>query len=114
MNKPVVSVVVPLYNKEPYILRCLNSIQSQTMRDFEVLVIDDGSTDGSGAVAGQFEVICFRVIAQQNSGVAGAQCRGISESSARLFAFLDSDEDRHPCFLSAVLTLSRDFPPAGI
>jgi glycosyltransferase involved in cell wall biosynthesis len=92
----------------------LHSLQSQTLRDFEVLVIDDGSTDGGGVLAGQFEDTRFRVIAQQNGGVAVARNRGIAEARADLIAFLDSDDEWHPCFLEAVLDLSRDFPSAGI
>lgn len=112
--QPEISVVVPLFNKRQYILRCLESIQRQSHRKFEVVVIDDGSTDGSGVIASQFGDPRFRVIRQLNRGEGAARNRGIAESSSTLIAFLDADDAWEPLFLEAVANLSKQYPDAGL
>ena len=109
---PLISVVVPLFNKRPYIRRCLDSIKAQTIANFEVIVVDDGSTDGgSELVAGDDR---FRVIRQPNSGPGAARNRGIAEARASLIAFLDADDEWDAGFLEAVLNLAQQYPQAGI
>ena len=66
---PGVSVVVPLYNKAPWIGRCLDSIANQSYRDFEVIVVDDGSTDGGERIAAQYPDSRIRVVTQANAGL---------------------------------------------
>jgi glycosyltransferase involved in cell wall biosynthesis len=110
----LVSVVVPLFNKAPYIGRCLESIRAQTVQDFEVVVIDDGSTDGGGDVARSVGDSRFRVIAQPNRGEGAARNRGITEAAGELIAFLDADDEWDADFLDAVLKLRRRYPEAGI
>src|ERR1700680_3290107 len=100
--RPSVSVVVPLYNKARYIARSLDSIARQTFQDFEVLVIDDGSTDGGGAIAAATGDCRLRVVAQQNRGVGAARNRGITEGTGNLVAFLDADDTWEPAFLEAI------------
>jgi glycosyltransferase involved in cell wall biosynthesis len=111
---PAVSVVVPLYNKASYITRCLESICLQTFDDFEVLVVDDGSTDGSGEIAGRMPDHRIRVISQRNAGEGAARNRGIAEARAGLVAFLDADDAWEPGFLEAVIRLSQRYPEAGL
>lgn len=113
-TSPSISVVVPLYNKERYILRCLESIRRQTFSDYEVIVVDDGSSDGGGSLAAAFPDPRFRVVMQQNRGEGAARNRGISEAEGTLIAFLDGDDAWEPGFLEAVAGLSRQFPQAGI
>lgn len=113
-TSPAISVVVPLYNKERYILRCLESIRRQTFSDYEVIVVDDGSSDRGGALAAAFPDPRFRAVRQKNGGVSAARNRGISESRGTLIAFLDGDDEWEPGFLEAVAGLSRQFPQAGI
>jgi len=113
-TSPAISVVVPLYNKERYILRCLESIRRQTFSDYEVIVVDDGSSDGGGALAAAFPDPRFRVVRQKNGGASAARNRGISESRGTLIAFLDGDDEWEPEFLEAVTSLHRKFPQAGI
>jgi glycosyltransferase involved in cell wall biosynthesis len=113
-GRPRISVAVPLFNKAPYITRCLESIRRQTFPDFEVIVVDDGSTDDGGALAGQMEDPRFRVVTQVNRGVGAARNRGILESRGELIAFLDADDEWAPKFLESIINLAREYPEAGI
>lgn len=96
-----VSVIVPLYNKAEHVGRCLQSIARQTFRDFQVIVVDDGSTDGSGEIARSFGDARFRVIAQPNAGPGAARNRGAAEASGELLAFLDADDEWLPEYLES-------------
>ncbi len=74
MIKPLVSVVVPIYNVNLYLRKCLDSLKNQTMSEIEIIMIDDGSTDGSGEIADEYAVADerFRVIHTENRGLSAA------------------------------------------
>jgi glycosyltransferase involved in cell wall biosynthesis len=110
---PEVSVVIPLYNKGPYIARALNSVLAQTFQDFEVIVVDDGSTDDGAAVVRGFDDPRIRLIQQENRGVSAARNRGIEAARAELVAFLDADDEWLPRHLMTVLRLRDRYPEAG-
>jgi len=110
---PGISVVIPLYNKRPYIARALNSVLAQTFQDFEVIVVDDGSTDGGGEMVGGFGDPRIRLIRQENRGVSAARNRGIEAARAELVAFLDADDEWMPRHLEALLRLRDKYPQAG-
>jgi len=110
---PAVSVVIPLYNKGPYIARALNSVLAQTFQDFEVIVVDDGSTDDGAEVVRGFDDPRIRLIQQENQGVSAARNRGIAAARAELVAFLDADDEWLPGFLETIMRLRRKFPEAG-
>lgn len=98
---PSISVVIPVYNKQQWIRECLESIRSQTFTDYEVIIVDDGSTDGSAAIcdeaaAGDDRI---RVIHQVNSGVSAARNRGMDEVTAPWVAFVDGDDTIAPDYL---------------
>ena len=76
----MISVVIPLYNKEKQIAYTLQSVYNQTFQDFEIVIIDDGSTDGSVAEVEKFRDSRIRLIHQQNAGVSAARNRGIEEA----------------------------------
>lgn len=95
----LISVVVPLYNKAPYVRRALDSIAAQAYDNFEVLVVDDGSTDGGGCLAASYPDSRFRVIPQENRGPGAARNRGIEEARGDLIAFLDADDEWLPGYL---------------
>lgn len=108
-----VSVIIPLYNKRPYIRRALESVLAQTFQNFEVLVIDDGSQDGSADEARVFTDQRIRIITQENVGVSIARNRGITESTGALVAFLDADDEWQPNLLATLIALNERFPDAG-
>ncbi len=91
---PLISVIVPIYDVEKYVRKCLESLRNQTMREIEVICIDDGSTDRSGLIADEFakEDARFRVIHTANRGLSAARNRGIDEASAQWIMFVDSDD----------------------
>jgi glycosyltransferase involved in cell wall biosynthesis len=111
---PKVSAVIPLYNKEKYITRAIDSVLAQTVQDFEIIVVDDGSTDGGVNVVRQYRDERIRLIQQSNAGVSAARNLGIEESTADLIAFLDADDAWKPEFLETVLRLRNKYPTAGI
>jgi hypothetical protein len=114
MGTPSVSVVVPMYNKEKFSQRTLNSIQRQVLTDYEVLVVDDGSTDSSAvAVEPLLTDKRFRLIRQQNVGEGGARNRGLREAAGSIVAFLDADDEWLPDHLECIVNLAALFPTAG-
>ncbi len=107
MNPPIrpqVSVVVPLFNKAPYISRALDSIFGQTFKDFEVIVVDDGSTDNGPDIVRRYTDQRLRMISQPNAGPGSARNHGLRESRFPLVAFLDADDEWFPEFLSRSTT----------
>jgi len=90
-DEPTVSVVIPAYNAERYIGETLESVLAQTYRDFEIVVVDDGSTDGTREIVRNYgEPV--RLVEQPNSGPAAARNRGIREARGELIAFIDADD----------------------
>jgi hypothetical protein len=111
------SVIVPLYNKAATICRSLESIRSQTFTDFEVIVVDDGSTDASVEQAETFLKNAdsrFRIIRQSNRGPGAARNRGVAEARAPLVAFLDADDEWLPHFLEKTTELLLETGAAAI
>lgn len=108
------SVIIPLYNKAPYVAKAIESVLGQTYRDFEVIVIDDGSIDQSLEVAKTFENKSITIVSQPNSGVSTARNNGLKLAKYPYICFLDADDWWHPTFLEEMKRLITDFPDAGI
>jgi glycosyltransferase involved in cell wall biosynthesis len=108
-----ISVVIPLYNKETVVQRTIDSVLRQTYSHFEVIVVNDGSTDGGPAVVREIQDSRIRLIDQDNSGVSAARNRGVLEARYELIAFLDADDEWLPDFLETVIGLASRFPDAG-
>lgn len=104
-----ISVVIPLYNKAPWVMRALHSVAGQTHPDFECLVVNDGSTDDGGALVAEFarKDSRFRLINQANAGVSAARNTGWRAAQNDWIAFLDADDEWHPHFLRTVLAVAR-------
>lgn len=90
----MISIIVPIYNTEKYLKKCLSSIQNQTYKDFEVIMVDDGSTDTSARLAKDFEVKDkrFKFFSQKNCGVSVARNNGLSIAIGDYILFIDSDD----------------------
>ncbi len=110
---PLVSVVMPLFNKEQHVFRAIASILAQSVQDFEIVVIDDGSTDGGAAVVRSIADPRIRLISQVNAGVSVARNNAIAVTRAELIAFCDADDAWKPDFLANILDLRREYPQAG-
>lgn len=111
---PTFSVVIPLYNKAEFIRRAVTSVLEQSDADLEVVVINDGSTDGSADVARAIADPRVRVVDQSNAGVAAARNRGIAESVGQYVTFLDADDEYLPGFLASMRKLALKFPGAAM
>lgn len=94
MNKDLVSVIVPVYNVEKYLGKCIRSICEQTYENLEIILSDDGSTDGSGKICDQYACTDsrIRVIHKENGGLSDARNAGIEMASGQYFMFVDSDD----------------------
>jgi glycosyltransferase involved in cell wall biosynthesis len=111
---PLFSVVIPVYNSVNFVSATLESVLSQTFTDFETIIVNDGSTDGTRNVLEQY-ADHFRVIHQKNRGPGAARNRGIREASGRYVAFLDSDDLWFPWTLEVFAqALSRYADPAWV
>lgn len=97
----VVSIIVPVFNAEPYLSHCLDSILSQSFADFELLLVDDGGTDGSGAICDAYaENDCrVRVFHKENGGVSSARNIGLKEAKGEWVCFVDADDEMLPAGL---------------
>ncbi|MEM9001896.1 MAG: glycosyltransferase family 2 protein [Cyanobacteria bacterium P01_F01_bin.86] len=93
---PKVSVIIPVYNVENYIAATLRSVFDQTFQDFEIIVVDDGSSDQSIQICHTFGDSRLQIIKQSNRGLAGARNTGIRHARGEYLAFLDSDDCWHP------------------
>lgn len=118
----MISVVIPLYNKAQSIRNTLDSVLAQTYKDFEIVVVDDGSTDGSADVAEAvlrectvYGVECKgKVIRKANGGVSSARNAGILAAKGEYIAFLDGDDLWHPEYLETLHQLMVDYPDAAL
>ena len=106
MKQPLVSVIVPVYNVEPYLGPCLESLRAQTYPDLEVLLVNDGSTDGSRELCAAMARADrrFHLIDQANAGVSAARNAGLARASGKYLQFVDGDDRLSP---QATETLAR-------
>ena len=94
MMKPDISIIVPVYNAEKYLRRCIDSILAQTLENFELILVDDGSSDNSGHICDEYAEKDTRihVIHKQNAGVSSARNTGIAASCGEFIGFVDADD----------------------
>jgi glycosyltransferase involved in cell wall biosynthesis len=108
------SVVVPLYNKEATVARALRSALNQTVQDFEIIVVNDGSADNGAAIVEAIDDSRIRLIHQKNQGVSVARNRGIAVARYELIAFLDADDEWLPGFLETIRRMIIRYPNCGL
>ena len=106
---PIISVIVPVYNTSKYLEECFNSLIMQSLQDIEIIVIDDGSTDGSGIVCDQYakKDSRFRIIHKQHEGLAVARSEGIKLARTNYIMFVDSDDWVSPVFCEEPLSIIK-------
>ena len=106
---------MPLYNKAPYVYKAVESVVSQTYKDWELIVVDNGSTDGSGDIVASIPDSRIRTIRlEDNIGPGGARNHGVEKSTAPWICFLDADDWWQPTFLEEMAGLIERHPDAGI
>ena len=105
-----VSIIIPIYKVEAYLAECLESVRRQTMPDFEVIMVDDGSPDNSAAICREFEKMDarFRLLQQENSGVTAARRAGVACAVGEFIAFVDGDDTLPPDALGILLSHMSD------
>lgn len=112
---PSVSVIVPVYNVEKYLRRCVDSVLAQTLTDFELILVDDGSTDGSPAICDEYARgdTRVKVIHQKNAGVSAARNAGLDAARGEYVAFVDSDDYVDERYLEKLLAPGCDLCICG-
>lgn len=111
---PVFSIIIPLYNKEKYIQNTIKSALNQTFKDFEIIVVNDGSTDSSLAIVKQIEDSRIKIFSIKNGGVSRARNFGIEKAKSDLIAFLDADDLWRNNHLEELYKLWKDHPNCGL
>ncbi|MGO2356819.1 MAG: glycosyltransferase family 2 protein [Mesonia sp.] len=111
---PRFSVIVPLFNKENYIKETLESVLQQTYTDFEIIIVDDGSTDKSAAIVKEFQNDRIKYFYQENLGAASTRNEGINKTNSNLIAFLDADDYWYPFYLEEQLRLINKYPSENV
>ena len=108
MDKPIVSVIVPIYNAKRYLVECLDCILAQSFSDIEVLLVDDGSTDGSGAIADNYARQDGRITVYHNAntGVSNSRNFGIFHAAGEWLTFVDSDDFLAESYLEDLLEMA--------
>lgn len=110
MNQPLISVILPIYNVERYLERCLKAVAEQDYQNLEVLMIDDGSTDSSAKIANRFVEADsrFRLIHQENGGLSNARNHGLDLASGEYVTFIDSDDYVTSDYVSFMYNLLKE------
>ena len=110
---PKISVVIPVYNKDKYLKKTIQSVLNQSFKDFELLIVNDGSTDNSVDIIQSFDEPRIRFFNQENQGVAVARNLGANKANTQLIAFLDGDDIWFPNHLEEIWQLYQKFPKAA-
>ena len=107
---PKLSIIIPVYNAEPYIKRCMDSVLCQTFSDFELIIVNDGSADDSARIADEYAGEDYRIIVihQGNQGVSSARNTGLEIAAGEYIAFVDSDDEIKPNMYQALLDGSNN------
>lgn len=109
MNTPVISIIIPVYKVEKYICRCVDSLLVQTFEDFEIILIDDGSPDGSARICDEYasKDLRVKVIHQPNGGVSSARNAGLDLAKGKWVCFVDPDDSVEKDYLASFFSLGN-------
>ena len=113
-NTPLISVILPLYNAEKYIAQAVTSILQQTYKNFEFIIIDDGSTDNSAAIVNQIEDARIKVVSQKNAGMAAALNAGLKLAKGEFIARQDADDIAYPERFQKQISYLQDNPDCAL
>ena len=105
MSNHLISVIIPVYNAEKYLSDCIHSVLEQTYPNFEVICIDDGSTDHSVQILKRFNSSKIKIFTQANQGVSVARNFGLDQARGDLITFVDSDDVIDPHFLEKLVSI---------
>lgn len=107
---PTISIIIPVYNSEKYLRRCLDSVLAQTYKDFECILVDDGSTDDSGKICDDYAILDnrFKVFHKKNGGVSSARNLGIGKATGRWLFFMDADDELINICLMTLISSSQN------
>lgn len=111
---PFFSIIIPLYNKSAFIGSTLENVLHQTYPDYEIIIVNDGSTDDSLDRAKQFSDERIRLFSQENKGVSAARNYGMAEAKGQYLCFLDADDEWTPNYLENLYKTIQKFPNAGM
>lgn len=112
--KPHISVIIPLYNKAPYIKRALDSVLSQPITNIEIIVIGGRSNDGGEKIVETYKDSRISLIKENGKGVSSARNQGVKHAKSDLIAFLDADDEWLPNYLELIIDMANKYPDAGI
>jgi len=107
------TVIIPLYNKEKHIKRAIQSVLTQTYQKFELIIVDDGSTDSGVKIVREIHDERLKVIQKENEGVSSARNKGIENATYDYIAFLDADDSWYSNFLLSIYEMIQSYPKAG-
>lgn len=108
-NRTLITIIVPVYNTAKYLQQCIDSIILQTFKNFELIIVDDGSYDGSSKICDRFRSKNIKVVHQENSGVSAARNVGIEKARGDYIMFVDSDDVIEPEMLSSLYETAKKF-----
>lgn len=106
---PIISIIIPIYNKAPYLHKCIQSVINQTFQDFEAILVDDGSDDGSAIICDDYAVLDSRIraIHQRNAGVSSARQTGLIQAIGEYVIHIDPDDYVKPEFLQRLYSAAK-------
>ena len=107
--QPLVSIIVPAYNAAAYLEECIQSLQKQTYKNIEIIIVNDGSTDGTKEICDSFSYSNVQVIHKKNGGVSSARNAGIRKAAGEYIAFVDSDDYVVPEYIKTLLELIEEY-----
>ena len=111
MSKPLISVIVPVYNVEQYLPKCIDSILAQTYENLEIILVEDGTKDSSGVICDEYAAkdARIRVIHKENGGLSSARNAGMEIARGEYFGFVDSDDWIEPEMYENLMALAQKY-----